>query len=123
MATISGTGRAGGWARAARVLLLGVLVPVVAGSAAGGRGVAPKRHVVEMRGFEFRPAAVRVAVGDTVVFVNRDVVPHTATADGRGWDSANLAAGGSWALVVRRKGEERYTCLYHPSMQGTLIVR
>ncbi|HET9986230.1 MAG TPA: cupredoxin family copper-binding protein [Longimicrobiales bacterium] len=122
MAPISGTGR-GGWGRAARVLLLGVLVPVVSGSAAGAGGAKPKRHVVEMRGFEFRPAVVRVAVGDTVVWVNRDVVPHTATADGRGWDSANVAAGGSWTLVVRRKGAERYTCLYHPTMKGTLIVR
>jgi len=82
-----------------------------------------RRHEVEIRAFQFKPQELRVAPGDTIVFVNRDPVPHTATASNRSWDTGELAPATSKALVVRELGELSYTCLYHLNMKAKLVVK
>jgi plastocyanin len=83
----------------------------------------PRRHVVEIEGFAFRPASLSVAPGDTVGWINRDIVPHTATDSAGTWDSGALGAGASWSLVAAAEGERSYLCTLHPSMKGRLLVR
>ncbi|HET8712597.1 MAG TPA: cupredoxin family copper-binding protein [Gemmatimonadales bacterium] len=90
--------------------------------AAFGGSAAPRTHTVEIRGMQFRPAALTVAVGDTVVWINRDIVPHTATATGK-WDTGTIAQGASGRLVAARPGALDYICTLHPTMRGTLIIR
>lgn len=80
------------------------------------------RRVVEMRGFAFQPARVTVSVGDTIEFVNRDALPHTATATGGAWDSGEMGASARWTRVVTEPGEIAYFCAYHPTMRGTIEV-
>lgn len=82
----------------------------------------PRRHVVEMRGFAFAPARVEVARGDTVVWVNRDALPHTATAADAAWDSGEMRAHATWGRVADTAGRYEYICAYHPSMRGTIVV-
>jgi plastocyanin len=84
---------------------------------------APKRHTVEMTGFEFVPRSIVVSVGDTIVWENHDLVPHTATANDESWDSGAIAAESSRITVARRKGTQPFVCLYHSSMKGNLVVR
>jgi plastocyanin len=84
---------------------------------------APRRHVVEIRGFEYRPAALRIAPGDTVVWVNRDVVPHTASATKGDWDSGSIPPEGSWRRVFTAEGPASYLCALHPTMKAELTVR
>ena len=91
-------------------------------AAACGRP-APRSHTVEIRGFAFLPATLEVAAGDTVLWINRDVVPHTATRDGRGWDSGSLGPEQAWQLVVASRESQPYYCAFHPSMRGMLVVR
>lgn len=92
--------------------------------AAGALPSPPRRHVVEMRGMAFHPAVLEVAPGDTVVWVNRDIVPHTATAAARpGWTTGNLTQGQSGRHIARRTGEAPYICELHPTMQGKLVIR
>lgn len=111
-------------------------VPVVALAAIGGLIVAgaaipprptdlvSQRHVVEIRGMAFHPAVLQARPGDTVVWINRDIVPHTATASGKsGWNTGALLQGKSGQHVVRRRGEDSYFCELHPIMVGKLIVR
>ena len=78
-------------------------------------------HEIRMEGVAFAPAAARVRAGDTVVWVNKDAFPHTATAAQR-FDSGEVGAGSAWKLVTRAKGTFSYVCTYHPTMRGTLIV-
>jgi plastocyanin len=80
-----------------------------------------RRHVVEMREFEFKPAVIRVTAGDTIVWVNRDVVPHTATAKPQ-WDTGTVGATASGSVVTGAKGEVKYVCVFHHGMTGTLVV-
>ncbi len=106
---------------------LAVLVPIVswveggASTRANARG--PKTHSVTIRGFQYAPDPVTVAVGDTVVWANADPVPHTATAADKRWDSGGLGQGGSWRYVAQAKGSHAYLCSFHPGMQATLVVR
>lgn len=85
---------------------------------------APSTHTVEIRGMEFHPTVLTVAVGDTIVWINRDIVPHTATARGRvRWDTGSLPQGGSGRFVTTHAGTLRYTCTFHPTMHGKLIIK
>jgi plastocyanin len=87
-------------------------------------GVSPKTHTVEIRGMEFHPAVLTVALGDTVVWINRDIVPHTATAGGAmTWDTGQLLQGGTGRYVANHAGVARYNCTFHPTMHGKLVIR
>lgn len=80
----------------------------------------PVTHTVTIDGSRFEPARLRVHPGDTVEWVNKDVVPHTATATGGAFDSQTLAAGASWRFTVPAKRSTDYACRFHPTMTGRL---
>jgi plastocyanin len=81
-----------------------------------------KRHTVVMQQFAFAPVVVHAAIGDTIVWENRDLVPHTADANNKSWATGSIAGNGQAITVVKGKGEQEFTCLYHSNMKGKLIV-
>jgi plastocyanin len=93
---------------------------LAAAAACGGRAEAPRTHAVRISGFVFQPAELAVSPGDTVVFTNADLVPHTATAADSSWNSGEIARDATWRLVVPESGIAEYTCLYHPTMKARL---
>ena len=72
---------------------------------------------------KFAPGRLEVAVGDTVTWTNRDLVPHTVSAGGAGVESGNIAPGASWKFTARRGGTIDYLCRYHPGMKAVVVVR
>jgi len=96
---------------------VGFLLIAGACSTAGSDAPRPARHVVEMTGMAFHPADLTVQRGDTVVWINRDLVPHTGLGTGP------LAQGDSGTYVPRDRGEVPYICELHPTMKGKLLVR
>jgi plastocyanin len=88
----------------------------------GGGAGKPRAHAVAIRGFQFAPAELTVAVGDTVVWTNEDLVPHTATASGA-WDTGSIAARQTGRVVIATKGTHRYVCAFHPGMQAQVEAR
>ena len=72
-------------------------------AACGGGGARPATHAVEIRAFRYAPDAVVAAPGDTVVWTNADVVPHTATVAG-GWDTGEIRAEASGRMVAAKPG-------------------
>ena len=68
-----------------------------------GRARAPVTHTVTIDASSYQPARLAVQAGDTVVWVNKDVIPHTATAEDARFDSQAIAAGASWRLTVERE--------------------
>jgi len=92
--------------------------------AAGTTHRKPKTHTVVMEAMVFRPAALTIRSGDTVVWVNKDIVEHTATsATAGGFDSKMIRPGQSWKHTIRSRGDVAYVCTYHPLMKGTLQVK
>jgi plastocyanin len=94
----------------------------IAGVVASGRAV-PKTHTVTIEDMRFQPQTLTVLRGDTIVWVNKDLVPHTATSTGGGFDSKTIQAGESWKYRAGTKGEFAYICSYHPAMTATLRVQ
>jgi plastocyanin len=82
----------------------------------------PVTHTVTIDGARFSPADLILNVGDSVVWVNKDILAHTATTSTPGFDSKVIQPGKSWRYTVRRKGEFPYTCVFHP-MNGILRVQ
>ncbi|MEP7247173.1 MAG: cupredoxin family copper-binding protein [Gammaproteobacteria bacterium] len=103
------------------VSALGLIVSTL-GLAAGDRST-PKTHTVTIEGMKFQPAALTVVSGDTVVWVNKDLVAHTATSSEAGiFDSKLIAPDKSWRVTLRKQGDFAYICTYHPTMKATLRV-
>lgn len=97
----------------AGLLAAAAALPATAGAAT---------HTVTIEGMKFMPASVTVKKGDRIVWKNKDVVPHTATAKGA-FDSGSIAAGKSWSYVARKPGRYDYVCTFHPGMKATLVVQ
>lgn len=90
--------------------------------AAGAGPAAARNWVVTIEQMRFAPPTLTVHRGDTVVWVNKDLVAHTVSTDARGFDSGSIAPDASWRYVVSGSGRQPYTCRFHPTMHGTLIV-
>ena len=103
-------------------LLCGLaLASCAAPEGAAGRP-QPRTHTVFMEGMMFRPKTIVVTAGDTIVWVNRDFVGHTATSAAAAFDSKLVEANKSWRITATQKGEFDYVCTLHPTMTGTLQV-
>ena len=83
--------------------------------------VFAQTHTIEITNFEFKPSVLEVQPGDTLVFINLDIVPHTATADDQSWDTGNIASGESKEIKIQKGMFESYFCKYHLIMKGKLI--
>jgi len=77
---------------------------------------------ISMENLEISPAEVSAKVGDTIEWINKDVVAHTATAQQGGDFDVMLPAGKSGSLVVNKAGTFPYYCRFHPNMKATLTV-
>lgn len=80
-------------------------------------------HTVVMEGMAFTPRAITVAAGDTIVWVNKDMVPHSTTSTSAGFDSKVIAASESWRTRLEQAGEFDYVCAFHPMMTAKVLVR
>ncbi|CDX13943.1 conserved exported hypothetical protein [Mesorhizobium sp. ORS 3324] len=80
-------------------------------------------HAVRIKGHEFHPAKISVAVGDTVTFTNADPVTHTATADDGSFDTGQLAKGKSVKVKIAKAGAHSFHCAIHSSMTGVVTAK
>lgn len=76
---------------------------------------------VTIENMAFVPADVEARVGDTIEWVNRDILVHTATVKG-GWEVVAPAKGGIASLAVGDVGQVDYYCRFHPNMKGRISV-
>jgi plastocyanin len=70
----------------------------------------------------FHPSSLSIAAGGTVVFINQDAAPHTATSDDGLFDTGLLSQGQSAQLTFSAAGTYPYYCALHPAMRGVIIV-
>ena len=68
----------------------------------------------------YSPAEVKAKVGDTVEWINRDVVAHTATVKDD-WD-VMIPAKKNASVVLKKAGDVEYYCRFHPNMKGRISV-
>ena len=87
-----------------------------------GEKAAAKVHTVVIQQMKFTPADLTVNEGDTVTWINRDIVDHNITEEAnKEWSSSSLSPGKSWSMVAKKSAD--YFCSIHPVMKGTLSVK
>jgi plastocyanin len=80
-----------------------------------------KSYVIEIKKMKFDPAELTVEKGDTVVWINNDIVTHDVTEEiDKLWTSGPLAPGESWSLVITKSAD--YFCSIHVVMKGKLLA-
>ncbi len=77
---------------------------------------------IDLAGFAFVPRDVTIEVGNTVIWTNRDAVPHTVDADDDSWSSGNLDQGEGYRRTFNAPGSYEYHCKYHAAMVATITV-
>jgi plastocyanin len=114
---------------AALVLVSALVVVVSAGALQHRTGETrqqqhPTKKVL-IKNFRFSPAKITVKRGTRVVWINKDIAPHTATATNkpRSFDSGRLGQGERFSHTFRRVGKKPYYCEIHPDMRGRITVR
>ena len=93
-----------------RWFAVGVAIAVAAATGSAGAHNPPKTkpvtHRVTIDATSFKPAELTIRAGDSVVWMNRDVIPHTATqSGGKGFDSGTLKSGDAWKHTFKTAGD------------------
>jgi plastocyanin len=85
----------------------------------GGEAEAAGANLVVMENISYSPTSLAVRKGAEVTFDNRDVAPHTITADNGTVNSGLINPGKAFRLVVNEPFS--YFCELHPSMKAEII--
>jgi plastocyanin len=104
------------WGRLLCALTVGALLLTSPAAA------APHIWTVVLDKMKFGPLPNQLHKGDSIVWVNRDFLRHSATAANHSFD-VDLPAGAKGITVVKSAGAIAFACRYHPGMRGVLQVR
>lgn len=104
-----------------RIVSLATLSLAVACGAAVAAASERGRVEIGMRSNSFGPRRVEVSVGDTIVWINRDIVRHDAVKPGL-FDSGELRGGERFEWVPSDTGVVDYRCTIHQRMRGQIRV-
>jgi plastocyanin len=74
---------------------------------------------------KFTPAVTNLRPGDKIEFKNQDLVPHTVTEKGStpAFDSGAISMGSTWDFTATDAGTFNFRCTFHPTMEGSIVVR
>jgi plastocyanin len=70
----------------------------------------------------YTPANATVPSSAVITWTNKDIAPHTATANDGSFDTGIINAGSTGSATVKGKGDIQYHCNIHPWMHGSLLV-
>ena len=82
---------------------------------------APRTHIIAIDKMKFGAMPAGLHAGDRVVWINKDMFRHTATAKDGSFD-VDLQPGARATSVVRKPGAISVVCRYHPGMRAMLKV-
>jgi plastocyanin len=77
---------------------------------------------VNIDNFAFTPNELAVKTGTTVVFRNRDDIPHSVVGSKGEFRSKALDTDDSFSFTFAKAGTYAYSCGLHPRMQGRIVV-
>lgn len=81
----------------------------------------PKVYTVEIKDMKFVPESITVNKGDTIIWINKDIMPHDVTEENqKAWTSSVIPAGGSWKMAVTEAAD--YYCSIHVVMKGKIVL-
>ena len=89
--------------------------------AAAGQPAAAATHVVVIDQMKYG-IVPPLKVGDTLVFVNKDIFRHSVTASNNSFN-IDLMPGATGGLRINSAGHAVFTCKYHPGMRGSMTAK
>jgi len=99
---------------------LAVLALAAAPAAAGGPAPAGPTSSIHDR--IYAPSAITVAAGQSIVWRNETLGPHTVTSTSELFNSGRIESGTSYTLKFANPGTFDYYCTVHPTMKGVVTV-
>ena len=91
--------------------------------AADQPGPTAKPASVMIAAFAFTPAALEIAAGQSVTWINRDDTPHQVVSAGKRFRSPGLDTDETYTFTFTEPGSYPYFCGLHPRMTGTVVVK
>ncbi|MEO6682706.1 MAG: plastocyanin/azurin family copper-binding protein [Ginsengibacter sp.] len=86
-----------------------------------GENENPRSDTVLINLMQFSPSSLNLQAGDTITWINKDLVDHTVKDTlGDLFYSDTLKTGHSFSWIVTGKAE--YICTLHPTMQGRISI-
>jgi plastocyanin len=95
--------------------------PAVGTSADPAAGAAAAQVTID--NFTFAPATLKVAVGTTVTWVNKDDMAHNVVSADKVFKSTGLDTGDKFSFTFTKAGKYPYICGLHPKMHGEVDVQ
>ncbi len=111
--------------RFAGLLCCFFLMPVLGCTPSGltkEKAQVPKVYTIEINKFTFHPLSLTVKHGDTIRWINKDIVPHhIADSKRTQWESEDLITGDDFILNI--SASTTYICTLHPTMKASIHVK
>ena len=81
-----------------------------------------RTDTVTIQQMQFIPATLTVQKGDTIVWINKGMVPHTVKEEKtNGFYSDTIEVGNTWKMVATDTAT--YDCSIHPTMKGRIVIK
>ena len=94
---------------------------VLVASVVLGFSVSARAETIQVTIDKLVFAACGSEVGDTIEWVNKDALVHTATATNGDWN-VNIPGNQRGEVVLKKPGAADYYCKLHPNMKGRIVV-
>lgn len=78
---------------------------------------------IRIENFEFEPARVEIAAGETVTWTNGDEELHAVISEDGSFHSGGIEDDVQFSHTFDQPGTYVYRCALHPHMSGTIVVR
>ncbi|MCO6497337.1 MAG: hypothetical protein J5I50_06710 [Chitinophagaceae bacterium] len=92
------------------------------GNADTVKNTGPQRDTVIIKLMAFNPDTLSVNVGDTIVWINQDIVAHDISHfPDRAWHSDTLNPKDVFVKVI--DDSSSYFCSIHPTMRGLVTLK
>lgn len=83
---------------------------------------APQKDTIVIRMMSFQPADITVNAGDTIVWINEDIVAHDVSHwPDKSWHSDTLHPHDSFVKII--EDSSSYFCSIHPTMKARFSVK
>jgi plastocyanin len=101
------------------------VVLLVAGSPSVTANDQPSAANAEVKidNFSFGPQSLTVPVGATVIWTNRDDIPHTVVSTDGVFKSKVRDTDETFSFTFDKAGTYPYYCSIHPKMTGKVVVQ
>lgn len=89
-----------------------------------GHAAFANETVVKQQDKKFSAAALKLKVGDTIVFLNNDAFVHNifSLSDAQSFDLGTFAKGETRKVTLDKPGKIEVECAVHPEMKLTVEV-